>query len=301
MKAYFTISCLLAINTIIANPAKQVEAYLTEDETAPLFQRYLTTCCKHNMVNQPVYLRNACREKEPTFTEMTILDAPSIMQIEAVAERVLYGDADVVHLADISSQKASCLYEMLQDTYSHFIHVPRKDRGEFIASKYPLSQVEITQYEQENAMREEVLEFAIHGANMHRACLSLNDSSIRLVNSNDSAETAVLFGDLPVALTVVKQHFSPFQNAQNIDLIAKDTFNIVPVRRGEGGRDNNDRSGPYCEGSIDFKNGPNGTEWSVSARGGYEDDKGNYVEGQVSRNDKGETSGSARAGHDQDK
>ena len=68
-----------------------------------------------------------------------------------------------------------------------------------------------------------------------------------------------------------------------------------------GGKDNNDRSGPYGGGSIDFKTGPNGTEWSVSGHAGYEDERGNYVEGHVSRNDKGETSGGARAGYENDK
>lgn len=297
MKLNFSFSFLFAVSTLFISSAQ----HLIAEEGDSLFQSYLAACQPENTENQPVHLRNACREKEPAFTEMTILDVPSIMQIEAIAERVLYGDADVVHLANISSQKASRLYEMLQHIYSHFIHVPNKGRGEFIASKYPLSQVEITQYEQENAIRKEVLEFAIHGANMHRACISLHDSSIQLVNSNDTTEATVFLGDLPAALTVVKQQFSPFQNAQKINLIAKDTFDIVPVRRGEEDRDHNDRSGPYCEGRIDFKSGPNGTEWSVSGRAGYEDEGGNYVEGQVSRNDQGETCASAKAGHDKDK
>lgn len=275
--------------------------HLIAEEGDSLFQSYLAVSQSKNAENQPVHLRNDCREKEPAFTEMTILDVYAIMQIEAVAERVLYGDADIVHLANISSQKASRLYEMLQDTYSHFIHVPSKGRGEFIASKYPLSQVKINQCKQEDVIRKEELEFAIHGANMHRACISLHDSSIQLVSSDDIVETSVLIGDLPAALTVVKQQFSPLQNAQKIDLIAKNTFDIVPIRRGEGDRGPNDKSGAYCEGRIDFKTGPNGTELSISGLAGYEDGRGNYVEGQISRNDKGETSASAKAGHDKDK
>jgi hypothetical protein len=275
--------------------------HLNAEESGSCFQDCLAVCQLKNTEDQPIHLRNVCREKEPIFTEMTILDVSSIMQIEAIAERVLYGDADVLHLANISSQKASHLYEMLQHTYSHFIHVPSQGRGEFIASKYPLSQVEIAQYEQENGMRKEMLEFSIHGANTHQARIILCDSSIQLISDNDTAETTVLLGDLPATLTVVKQQFSLFQSAQKVGLIGENTFDIVPIRRGEGGGDHNDRSGPYCEGRIDFKTGPDGTEWSVSGRAGYEDERGNYVEGEVSRNDKGETSGSAKTGHDKDK
>ena len=105
MKLNLFFSSLFAANTLMIS-------HLISEEGASLFQ------------SQPVHLRNARQEKEPAFTEMTILDVSSVMQIEAIAERVLYGDADVVHLAYISPQKAFRLYEILQDAYSHFIHVP---------------------------------------------------------------------------------------------------------------------------------------------------------------------------------
>ena len=54
----------------------------------------------------------------------------------------------------------------------------------------------------------------------------------------------------------------------------------------------------YAEGSIDFKTGPNGTEWGASAKGGYEDGHGR-VEAEVRQNDKGETGVSARGGYEQ--
>lgn len=67
MKAHFTILCLLSISTIFSAPVQQEEAYFIEDGTTPLFQRYLTKCHKDNMADQPVYLRNACREKKSFF------------------------------------------------------------------------------------------------------------------------------------------------------------------------------------------------------------------------------------------
>ena len=307
MKAYFTVSGLLAISTIFANPAKQTEAYLVEDETAPVFQRYLTKCRKHNIANQPVYLRSACRDKNLSSNDMIILslDPPSTMQINDIAERILYGDADVVHLRNTSTNTASHLYELLQKNYTHFIHVPCQEKGVFVASKYPLKQAEITRIEQENASYKDILKFKIHEDSICCACIGTNDLSIQVVNSDggdDNAKTPILLVDIPGTLTVIKQEkqqFSSFQLAERVDLLATETFEIVPVRRGEG--DNDDRGGGYVEGRVDVKVGPNGSEWSASVSGGYEDDRGNYAEVEVGTNDKGETTYSGKAGYDNDK
>jgi hypothetical protein len=293
MRLNFCFTSLFGVGTLFIDSA----GHLIAEEKSPFFQEYLTTCQLKN-INQPIHFHNACQEKEPSFTEMTILDVHSISKIEGVAERILFGDADVVHFTNISTEKASHLYEMFQHTYSHFIHFPSEGQGTFIASKYPLSQIEVAQFEQENSLHKEVLEFSIHGANIYTARLCSTDPLIQLVDTDDIEET-VLLGDLPAALTIVKQQFSPFQTAKKCHFTAEDTFDIIPIRRRE--RDNDDKSGPYCEGRINYKSGPNGTEWSVSGRAGYEDDRGNYVEGEVSRNNKGETSANAKAGYDKDK
>ncbi len=304
MKAYFTVSCLLAISTIFASPTQQAEVYLIEDETAPLFQRYLTKCRKHNMANQPVYLRNACREKNPSSNDIIILnlDPPSTMQINDIAERILYGDADVVHLRNISTNTAFHLYELLQQNYTHFIHVPCQEKGVFVASKYPLKQAEVIRIEQENASYKDILKFTIHEDNICCARVGTSDLSIQVVNSSgsdDNTTTPILLIDVPGTFTVIKQQFSPLQLGERVDLLATEMFEILSVRRGEG--DNDDRGGSYGGGRVDINFGPGGPEWSASAFGGYEDDRGNYAEVEVRRNENGTTSVGAEAGHDNDK
>ena len=164
MKVYFTVSCLLAISTIFATSAQQEKSCLTKDETASLFQHYLKKCRKYHMENQPVYLRNAYRENNLSFNDIIILnlDPPSTMEVNDIAERILYGDADVVHLRNTSTNTASHLYELLQKNYTHFIHVPYQETGVFVASKYPLKQAEVIRSEQKNAPYKDVLKFTIH-------------------------------------------------------------------------------------------------------------------------------------------
>lgn len=74
MKAYLTASCLLAISTIFSTPVQQEETCLISNEIAPVFQRYLAKCRKHNMANQPVHLRNASREKSLSSKDITLLN-----------------------------------------------------------------------------------------------------------------------------------------------------------------------------------------------------------------------------------
>jgi len=83
-----------------------------------------------------------------------------------------------------------------------------------------------------------------------------------------------------------------------------EAFEIIQVRR--GGNDdrrgsNNDRGSGYVEGRIDVKVGPYGSEWSASMRGGYEDERGNYADVEVKKNDQGETLYSGSAGCDNKK
>ena len=235
MKMHLVFPCLVIVNTIFATSPEP-------EETNPLFQYDLTA---YNTNNQPFHLRNALPEKEPSFTDMTILnlDLPSAMQVDDIAERILYGDADVVHMTNTSTQRASHLYEMLQKTYAHFIHIPKQKRGSFIASKYPLSQATVILSEEENIPNEEVLEFVIHGANRYKAYVRSNDVSrqtINLTNTDDDATTSILLVDLPGTLTVVKQRFSLFQSAPEKDLSSTEGVEILPIRRGGGGggRDN---------------------------------------------------------------
>lgn len=302
MKAYFIISCLLAISTTFANPAKQANAYLIQGENVPLFQRYLTKCREDNLVNQPVHLRNACREMNPSSNDMIILnlDPPSTMQINDIAERILYGDADVVYLRNTSTNTASYLYELLQQHYTHFIHVPYQEKGLFVASKYPLKHAEVMRIKQENVSYKDVLKFAILEDDIcARVCTS--DLSIQIVNSNstdDNTITPILLVDVPGTFSIVKQgkqRFLPFQLAEKAD--SMETFEIVPVKEGKIA----DNGGGYGGGRVDVKFGPDGPEWSASAFGGYEDDRGNYVEVEVRRDAEGNTSASAEAGHDKDK
>lgn len=300
MKACFIFSYLFVVGAIFAS-----SDHLTARETTPLFQSYLAACKLQNTENQPVHLRNASQEKEPSFTEMTILDLdiPSTMQIEAVAERILYGDADVVHLANISTQRVSHLYEMLQSTYSHFIHVPSKGQGLFIASKYPFSTATITLVERENVADKELLEFTIHGANTYHASVCSNDFSMQVINSDDTEDntiTPILLVDMPGVLTIMKQRFSPFRVARKIGLLAADTFQIVPVKR-KGGENDNDKGG--YKGEIEIGRswgGRDGGHWEGTAKFEAHDNRGNYVEAEVRQNDEGEGSVHARAGHEEE-
>jgi hypothetical protein len=276
--------------------------HLVADEATPLSQCYLVACEQQNTENQPVHLRNSFREKEPSFTEMTILnlDIPSTLQTQEIAERILFGDADVVHLKNTSTQRASHLYEMLQRTYSHFIHVPSRERGLFIASKYPLFKAAVT-LSGEGNVAEGMLEFAIHGANTYYVVVSPNDFSMQIVNSNnvkDSITTPILLIDVPGTLTLVKQQFSPLQFTQKVDLLAAETFQIVPItKKGSG---NDDKGG--CSGEIEVGRswgGKDGGQWEATARLEAHDDRGNYVEAEVKQNDKGEGSANLRAGHEE--
>lgn len=241
-------------------------------------------------------------KKNPSSNDMIILnlDPPSTMQISDIAERILYGDADVVHLRNTSTNAASHLYELLQKNYTHFIHVPSQEKGVFVASKYPLRKAEVTRIEQENASYNDVLEFVIHEGNICCARVSTSDLSIQVVNSSgsdDNTTTSILLVDVPGSFTVLKQQrgqFSSFQSEERIALLGSETFEIIPVRR----RDNDDRGSGYVEGSVDVKVGPKGTEWKASVRGGCEDDRGNYAEVEVGKNDKGETTYSGRSGYD---
>ncbi|MBI3236757.1 MAG: hypothetical protein HYZ48_03525 [Chlamydiales bacterium] len=183
MQAYFTLSCLLVTSTVFTVQLQQEAACLiAKNENAPLFQRYLAFCRTQNRIDQPVYLRSTSRPKTPSFTDLTIfgLELPLIMQVRDVAERILYGDADVVYLTNVSTQTASHLYEQLEHTYSHFVHVPSYGKGLFIASKYSLSQVEVTLTEQE---REKALEFVVKGTTACHLPVSANHVPIQIVNT----------------------------------------------------------------------------------------------------------------------
>ncbi len=297
MKGHFAISCMLAATLTISS------GQLFANETTSLFQRYLATSEVQDIEDQPVYLRNSSREKAPSYTDLTILnvDLPSIMKIQDVAERVLYGDADVVHLRNISAQSASHLYENLKQNYAHFIHVPNKDSGMFIASKYPLSEAAVSQLDQEE------LEFVIQGANRFHTRVRSHDVSMQVSSSNekdDNTTSSILLADLPVTLTVVKQQFSPLQIVQRADQIATDTFHILPVRdrdRDRGGKDN-DRGGGYYEARVDVGVDSEGNvSWSASGHAGYQDGRGNYVEGDVRTNDRGESNYGVGYGNDKDR
>ncbi len=307
MKAYFTVSCMLALSTVFANPGQQDEINLISNEIAPVFQRYLAKCRKHNMINQPVHLRNASREKSLSSGDITLLnlDLPSTMQINAIAEYVLYGDADVVHLKNTSTTTASHLYELLQNNYSHFIHVPSQEKGFFIASKYPLSQAGITRIEKDKVLSEDLLEFVIHDEN-YRARVGSNDLSIEVGNPNQNTTMSVLLGEVPGTFTAIKQakqQFSLSQLAERTDLLAGETFEIIPVRRGGGGgdKDNDDRGGGYYGGKVGMDIGPGGAEWNASFYAGYEDNRGNFAEAEVRRNESGRTSATVEAGHEKEK
>lgn len=57
----------------------------------------------------------------------------------------------------------------------------------------------------------------------------------------------------------------------------------------------NKNSGEFI-GGVEYKSGPNGSEWNVYFKGKGEDRDGNYVEGKVEKNNKGETSVDVHAG-----
>ena len=303
MKAYFIVSCLLAISTIFANSAKQADFYQNEDETNNLFQRYLGNCHTNALVNQPVYSWTGFQGNYPSASDVIILDLdpPSSMPVNDVAEQILYGNADVVHLKNIPTNIASQLYELLQQQYAHFIHVPIQEKGLFIASKYPLKDAEVTQVMQEDAPCKNLLSFTVLNRDIY-TCVCTSDLSIRVVSSNDNEDPTiipVLLVDMPGILTIVKQELSPFQFAERRDLFPIEPFEIIPISRRGG--NNEDKGGGYGGGRVDVKITPDKTEWSASAFGGYVDDRGNYIEVEVRKHEDGSSSASAEAGHDKDK
>ena len=211
-----------------------------------------------------------------------------------MGKRALYGEADVVHLANLSTPKASCLYEILEGVYSHFIHVPGLENGLLIASKYPLSQAAIT-YDEANDM----LEFSIQGVDSYRARVCSNELSTQ-VSGDDNIVTPIHFMDVSGTLTLVKQEFSPFQLEQKVDRLATNKFEILPIRHG---RDRNDDDRAGYSGKVIVKRswgGKEGGGWEASIKGEAHDRHGNYVEGEVKHNDRGEGSARASAGHEED-
>lgn len=300
MKASFTFSCLFIASTIFATSA---ECSIV-DKAPSLFQHYLAVCEQERIENQPVHLRSASQEKDLFFNDITILDLdiPLAMPIETVAERILYGDADVVHLANTSTQRTSHLYQILEKTYPHFIHVPYRERGMLIASKYPLSQATMTLVGEGNSADKEILEFTIHGANTYYVSVDSNSFSMQIINPDnvkDASTTPIVLFDVPGTLTIVKQQFSPLRLAHKADLLAAEMFQILPIKhKGEGSSD--DRGGYKAEVEVGRSwGGKDGGCWEGSARFEAYDNHGNYVETEANQNDKGEGSVNARAGHEE--
>jgi hypothetical protein len=292
------------MSTAFANSANHAENYLVEDISVPLFQRYLAKCHRHDMANQPVYLRNIRRETNPPSDNTIILnlDFPSTIRIKDVADRILYADADIVHLRNTSTGTASHLYELLKEDYSHFIHLPYKEKGVFVASKYPLRDAEVTRVDNGNASYRDILRFTIHEDSICSTCAEANDLSIQNINSNDNDKTEIpiLLVDLPGTFSVLKpqkNRLSSNQLGEKACHVATEVFEILSIQKREG----NDKGGGYGGGRIDVTFGPDGADWSASLFGGYEDENGNYVEAELKRNDDGTTSAGAEAGHDKDK
>lgn len=297
MKATLTFSCLLAVTTTFANSNE----FSIIDKSASLFQQYLAVCEQEGAENQPVHLRSASREKEPCFTEMTILDLDvySGMSNVMVAECVLCAETDIVHLANISISQASHLYQMLEGVYSHFIHVPSREGGVFIASKYPLSQTE-SFIGEGNGRDKEKLHFAIHGANTYYASIDSKSFSMQVINldaTEESSTTSILIGEAFATLTVIKQQFSLSRQMKRPDLLAAEMFEIVPVKH--KGEQSDDRGGYKAEVEVGRSwGGKDGGHWEGSARLEAHDGRGNYVEAEVNQNDKGEGPVSARGGYE---
>lgn len=267
----------------------------------PLFQSYLASY--HNTESPPFLLRNHSQEKIPLFTEMTILhlDVPPLGQIETLADRVLYADADVIHLTHISTHTANILYQFLQETYNHFICIPNKEQGMLIASKYPLSQVEISSFQETSTSRKNCLEFSIESANPCKATVCSNDAPmiIDLIDKKESSTIPLVIIDMPGTLTVVAQEFSPCRQKHQPKLLAAETFQIIPIK--DKGKSNSGEKGGY-KGEIDVGyswGGKDGGHWEGSARFEAHDHHGNYVEAEVRQNEKGEGSANARAGHEE--
>lgn len=288
-------SCLVS-RLCIASFLFAIQSHL--NASIPLFQSYLAAYTE----SQPVLLRNHSQEKAPLFTDMTILhlDVPSRMQIETVADRVLYADVDVIHLTHVSTHDASGLYQRLQETYAHFIYIPTKEQGILIASKYPLSQAETSASQEAHAPSKGYLEFSIQGANLYQATVGSNDApmTVDAMDHEESSTTQLLLVDMPGTLTVVKQQFSPCRSRHNARLLAAETFQIIPIK--DKGNSNNDKGGYKGEVEIEYSwGGKDGGHWAGGVRAEAHDSRGNYVEAEVKQNDRGEGSANARAGHEE--
>lgn len=304
MKVFVMFSCLLAMSTVFAISEQQKEMCSNADKADSLFQHYLMMCRKQNIENLPVYLRSTAREKQTFFTDITILDLDlsSTTQIHEIMEDIFYGDVDVVHLSNVSTEQAMHLFKILELTYAHFIHAPNEGKGSLVASKYPLSQAAVTRITRENDVQQEMLEFSIHGANTHHAKIYSDNSSTQIINSNeedDKVTSCIILAGLPCTLTILNQQYSPLKPIYEADLLASETFQILPIRNTDrGGRD--DDGGGY-KGEVEFKGkfgGKDGASWEAGINFEAYDSHGNYFEADIKHNDKGESSLNARAGHE---
>ncbi len=306
MKMFFAIAYLLTINAIFASSASIKESgLLVGEESLCLFPNDLENCGMENVFDQPVYLRTGACEEELPQENISILDLELSCEMSAcdIAERILYGNADVVHLDNISREVAADLYESLGSIYAHFLYVPYREKGIFVASKYSISQATVTVLEQETALSETLLEFALAGATPCCLHVSSNALSTEVVSCDAmdcKAAVHVLLADVPGILTAVKHNFS-FPYSRTIRRHHERSvpiFKILPVKH-KGGRDD-DRGGYKAEVEIGRSwGGKDGGHWEGTGRFEAHDDRGNYFGGEVRQNDQGEGSANARAGHEE--
>ena len=242
MKAFAVVSCLFAINTIFA-VSEQQKMHFSADETGSLVQHYLALCAQENIQNRSVYLRSDAREKQPFFTDITFLDLnlSSVANIHEVMTEIFYGEVDVIHLTNVSTEQALYLFELLEPNYAHFIYVPKEEQGSIIASKYPLSQAAVTK-----DVQQEVLDFFIHGANTHHARIYSDNSSIQIINSeetNNKITSCIALANLIGTLTVLSQQYSPLKATYATELLASETFQVLPIRNRDRGGSDQDSGG----------------------------------------------------------
>lgn len=86
-------------------------------------------------------------------------------------------------------------------------------------------------------------------------------------------------------------------NAKRIDAFVKNKINVIPIKS----KNKDGKGGVSGGGGIEFNWGPNGSEWNLYLKGEAHDSKGNYVEGKIEKNDKGEGTVNVQGGKKDEK
>lgn len=137
---------------------------ISQDPELNPFQSYLANC----------FIEGVSAEKNEDETDLYVLNLESFLESSAstLAKTILSQEADVICIQKMSTDCAYDLYELLQDTYAHFLYMLPANptlafqkyhpiNGLLIASKYPIENVQFHPFNTDQKDNEGCLDFVI--------------------------------------------------------------------------------------------------------------------------------------------